>query len=133
MNHLNLSPQNLIIEQGELKGKGTICNQNITSESIKERSYKVGSVFQDPRSQFFTLHVKTEISFPSENHGVSTDKMQRNISETVDRLKFSPLMGRKPFDLSSGEKQKVALASVYSLGVKVYVLEEDLWESYFLI
>lgn len=59
--------------------------------------------------------------------------MQRNISEAVDRLKLSPLMGRKLFDLSSGEKQKVALASVYSLGVKVYVLEEDLWESYFLI
>lgn len=109
---------------GELKGRGTVCHQNIKVESIKERSYKVGSVFQDPRSQFFTMHVKTEISFPSENHGIPTDKMQKNVSKTVDSLKLSPLMERKIFDLSSGEKQKVALASVYALGAKVYVLDE---------
>lgn len=110
--------------KGELKGKGTVCKQNITSESIKERSYKVGSVFQDPRSQFFTMHVKTEISFPSENHGIHTDKIQKSISKTVDNLKLLPLMERKIFDLSSGEKQKVALASVYALGSEVYVLDE---------
>ncbi len=110
--------------RGELEGKGLVCGQSIKTESIRDRSYKVGSVFQDPRSQFFTMHVKTEISFPSENYGVPTDKIQENVSKTVDSLNLSSLMERKIFDLSSGEKQKVALASVYALGSEVYVLDE---------
>ena len=89
-----------------------------------EFSPLVGSVFQDPRSQFFTLHVKTEIPFPSENLGTPMDKMQEQYEKAVDVLQIQGLLGKSIFDLSSGEKQKVAIASIYMVGVGIYVLDE---------
>ena len=50
--------------EGDLSGKCRVCGMDIAEHETGEFSPLVGSVFQDPRSQFFTLHVKTEIPFP---------------------------------------------------------------------
>ncbi|WP_122642129.1 ABC transporter ATP-binding protein [Luxibacter massiliensis] len=110
--------------EGDLSGSCRICNMNIKEHETGDFSSLVGSVFQDPRSQFFTLHVKTEIPFPSENLETPLEKMQTQYKKSVDALEIQDLLGKNIFDLSSGEKQKVAIASIYMVGVGIYVLDE---------
>lgn len=73
---------------------------------------------------FLHFMVKTEIPFPSENLGKPMDKMQEQYEKAVDVLQIQGLLGKSIFDLSSGEKQKVAIASIYMVGVGIYVLDE---------
>lgn len=110
--------------EGEIKGQCTVFDMEITEHETGDYSAKIGSVFQDPRSQFFTLHVKTEIPFPSENLGTKQTIIQKQYCDAVERFEIQGLLSKSIFDLSSGEKQKVALASVYTAGVSAYVLDE---------
>lgn len=110
--------------EGNISGKCTVCDMDIEKHETGDFAPYIGSVFQDPRSQFFTLHTQTEIAFPGENLGVKRDILQNNYRKSVTELKIEHLIGKKIFDLSSGEKQSVALASVYAADVKVYVLDE---------
>jgi len=70
--------------EGNAKGRCSVCNMDISEHEVGDYSAYVGSVFQDPRSQFFTLHVKTEISFPSENLGIPIDVIQHRYRNTVE-------------------------------------------------
>ena len=105
-------------------GNCQICGMDISEHETGDYSAYVGSVFQDPRSQFFTLHVKTELPFPSENLGIPMEQIQKRLDRTVKELHIESLLQKSIFQLSSGEKQKVAVASVYTAGVNIYVLDE---------
>ncbi len=110
--------------EGSISGTCTVCNMDIEKHETGDFAPYIGSVFQDPRSQFFTLHTQTEIAFPGENLGIKRGVLQNNYRKSVTQLKIEHLIGKKIFDLSSGEKQSIALASVYAANVKVYVLDE---------
>ena len=110
--------------EGKLSGNCQICGMDISEHETGDYSAYVGSVFQDPRSQFFTLHVKTELPFPSENLGIPMGEIQKRLNGTVKELHIESLLQKSIFQLSSGEKQKVAVASVYTAGVNIYVLDE---------
>ena len=110
--------------EGKLSGNCQICGMDISEHETGDYSAYVGSVFQDPRSQFFTLHVKTELPFPSENLGIPMEQIQKRLDGTVKELHIESLLQKSIFQLSSGEKQKVAVASVYTAGVNIYVLDE---------
>ena len=89
-----------------------------------ELSAKVGSVFQNPRSQFFSLDSDSEIAFGMENAGIPREEMQRRVRDTAKELNIEHLLHRKLFELSGGQKQMIAIASVYALGPGIYVLDE---------
>lgn len=108
----------------DLQGEVFVSGLDIKTASIRDISRRVGSVFQDPRSQFFTLHVKSELAFPSENYGIESHIMQMQIKKAVQDLHLNTLMTRSIFTLSSGEKQKIAVASVYALEPDIYVFDE---------
>lgn len=110
--------------EGEISGSCLVHGMEISSHETSDYAAMVGSVFQDPRSQFFTLHVNTEIPFPSENLGMPMGEIQKNFQQAVEELEISNLLGKSIFHLSSGEKQKVAIASVKTAGVFTYVLDE---------
>lgn len=110
--------------EGDISGSCTVCGLNIEEHETGDLSAQVGSVFQDPRSQFFTTNVRTELPFPGENLGLPQRVLQENLSRTVSELSLTSLYEKSLFTLSSGEKQKVATASVYAAGVSVYVLDE---------
>lgn len=110
--------------EGQISGSCNVCGMDISKHETGDYSAFVGSVFQDPRSQFFTLHVRTEIPFPSENLGTPTPVIQDRFQNTVRQLDISNLLNKSIFQLSSGEKQKVAVASIYTANVQVYVLDE---------
>jgi energy-coupling factor transport system ATP-binding protein len=96
----------------------------IKKVSLRELTRKVGSVFQDPRSQFFTLHTLSELAFASENLGLPGPVIRAQIQKTIQNLNMAAIGEKSLFALSSGEKQKVAIASVYTLEPEIYVLDE---------
>lgn len=87
---------------------------------------KIGLVFQYPEHQMFEETVMAEIAFGPKNVGVGEDEMEnvvRRAMETVN-LNFEELKDRSPFELSGGQKRKVAIASVVAMSPKVLVLDE---------
>ena len=110
--------------EGHLSGKCTVCDMAIGNHEVGDYSPYIGSVFQDPRSQFFTLHVNTEIPFQSENLQHDRLAIQGKYQEATEVFDPYTLLGKDIFSLSSGEKQKVAVASAYTAGVHIFVLDE---------
>ena len=109
---------------GEVTGTTYVDGKDIQDYPIYEVSEYVGSVFQNPRSQFFNVDTDSEISFGMENLTYPREKMKERISKTVADLDIAHLTGRSIFELSGGEKQKVAFASIYAMSPSIYLLDE---------
>ena len=109
---------------GELEGSITRDNENILDVPMYKISSHVGSVFQNPRTQFFNVDTDSEIAFGIENKAVPPKELHWRLDETAEALHINSLRGRSIFELSGGEKQKIAFASVYAMNPDVYLLDE---------
>jgi len=109
---------------GRLQGTIRVAEMDVESTPIQQLARKVGSVFQDPRSQFFTLDVMTELAFPGENFGLSGAVIRDNMMTVINDLELYDIVDRRLCNLSNGEKQKVAIASVYTVASAIFVLDE---------
>ena len=89
-----------------------------------ELARKVGSVFQNPKSQFFNLDTDSELAFGLENEGRPPDEIRKRVAATVDALHLQELQARNIFSLSGGQKQLLAFGSVYAMGPEIFVLDE---------
>ena len=69
--------------EGTLAGSAEVCGMNIRETPLEEIAKKVGSVFQNPRSQFFCVDTTGELAFGCENMGLPEDEIRRRIDETV--------------------------------------------------
>ena len=110
--------------EGTLTGKVQVKDKNPEKVELYELATYVGSVFQNPKAQFYTLITDTEIVFACENMGMDRDEILSRFDTTVDAMHLESLIGRNLFTLSGGEKQKIACASVYALQPDVLVLDE---------
>ena len=109
---------------GTLEGQVLIDGRDSASVTLYELSQKVGSVFQNPRSQFFSLDSTSEIAFGCENTGVPREEMYRRIGQVSRDLDMDNLLDRNLFALSGGEKQKIACASAAAMQPVIFVLDE---------
>lgn len=109
---------------GELTGEYFLDGRSVKEIPINEIGTIVGSVFQDPRSQFFTSNTTDEIVMGMENNAFPREEMEDRFLQTISQIGVEPLLGKSIFPLSSGEKQKIAIASVYTMLPKVLVLDE---------
>lgn len=109
---------------GTLEGQVLIDGKDSASVTLYELSQKVGSVFQNPRSQFFSLDSTSEIAFGCENTGVLREEMYRRIGQVSRDLDMANLLDRNLFALSGGEKQKIACASAAAMQPAIFVLDE---------
>ena len=109
---------------GTLEGQVLIDGRDSASITLYELSQKVGSVFQNPRSQFFSLDSTSEIAFGCENTGVPREEMYRRIGQVSRDLDMADLLDRNLFALSGGEKQKIACASAAAMQPAIFVLDE---------
>ena len=60
--------------------------------SLFDISLKVGSVFQNPRSQFFNVDTTSELAFGPENHGMAEDIVRERVGQVATQLKLEPLL-----------------------------------------
>ena len=109
---------------GELSGEILLDGESLAGLPMYRIAEKVGSVFQNPRTQFFNVDTDSEIAFGMENEAVPQAQMERRVLETAKMLHMENLLGRSIFALSGGEKQKIAFASVYAMNPEVYLLDE---------
>ncbi|SEL09603.1 energy-coupling factor transport system ATP-binding protein [Ruminococcus albus] len=110
--------------RGELNGRITVNGIDIPSAELYDLASIVGTVFQNPRSQFFSVDTDGEITFGTENIGIDPDEILKRKSEVVNELELKPLLGKSLFELSGGEKQKIACAGVSALMPDVMLLDE---------
>ncbi len=109
---------------GVLKGSVSVCGRDTKSMQVQELSAKVGSVFQNPRSQFFNINTTDEIAFAAENQNRSPELIESRIKNTASLLKIEDLLDRNIFELSGGEKQIIACAGIDVLSPDIVVLDE---------
>ena len=109
--------------QGELQGRVLVDGQEISSLPMYQIAAKVGSVFQNPRTQFFNVDTDSEIAFGIENEARPPRELAERVERTTEDLRIQSLRGRNIFELSGGEKQKIAFASVYAMNPEIYRLE----------
>lgn len=109
---------------GELTGDVFVDGEKLTDKQLYEIAKKIGSVFQNPKTQFFNTDTDGEIAFGMENSGVPREEIVKRVKKTADDLNITNLLNRSIFSLSGGEKQKIAFASVYAMNPEVYLLDE---------
>ena len=110
--------------EGTLSGQTIVDGIDVKNASLYALSGVVGSVFQNPRTQFFTVDTTSEIAFGCENLAINADEINLRIEKTVSALKIEDLLNRSLFALSGGEKQKIACASVSAMEPDIFVLDE---------
>ena len=110
--------------EGELKGFCYIQGKDTAELSIGEVGELAASVFQDPRSQFFTINSSTEVAFGLENHGVSKDKITHRVNEAFELFSLEKLKNRNVYELSSGERQLVSILSAWAMDTDILLLDE---------
>ena len=110
--------------KGELTGEIRVDGRDITKIPLYEIAESTGSVFQNPRSQFFNVDTDSELSFACENLGYPKDEITARINATVKDFKIQRLLGKSLFHLSGGEKQIIACASVCATAPDVIILDE---------
>uniref|UniRef100_UPI0025E8849F ABC transporter ATP-binding protein n=1 Tax=Ruminococcus sp. TaxID=41978 RepID=UPI0025E8849F len=108
----------------DLQGDITVFGSNIRNTAIEDLAGTVGSVFQNPRSQFFCVDTTAEIAFGCENMGLPDVEIQKRIDKTVADMHIEKLQNRSIFNLSGGEKQKIACAGVSAMLPELIVLDE---------
>lgn len=110
--------------EGKMSGKVIIDDKDVTGQTIYDFNGKIGTVFQNPRSQFLNVDTTSEIAFGCENYGIEQQEILRRIGQAIGEMKIQNLMGRNLFALSGGEKQKVACASVSAMEPDIFILDE---------
>lgn len=110
--------------KGKMQGEAFASGKDISKLLLHEVGHIVGTVFQDPRSQFFTTTTDEEIAFGLQTICKSRDEIKQRVEEVYAELDIEELKGKSVFELSSGQKQKIAIASIYAMNPKVLILDE---------
>jgi energy-coupling factor transport system ATP-binding protein len=107
-----------------MTGRVVVDGLETTAHSIPELAAHVGLVFQNPATQLFNAIVEEEVAFAPRNLGLPAEEVAARVAFALDATGISPLRSRAINTLSSGEQQRVAIASVLALRPQVLVLDE---------
>ncbi|UTD06544.1 ABC transporter ATP-binding protein [Treponema denticola] len=109
---------------GELSGDILIDGGSVKERELYDTALIIGTVFQNPRTQFYNVDTTGELAFGCENRGLPEQEIYTRIDRTVAHFRMASLMDRNIFRLSDGEKQKIACASVNVSEPKIILLDE---------
>ncbi len=113
-------------QNGEVRAFGEIITEDRLNEKRFRRFFrsKIGLVFQNPDIQNFSPTVRDELAFGPMQKGLHGEELDRVVDRAMDLLGIETLGDRYPYRLSSGEKKRVAIASVLTVDPEVYLLDE---------
>lgn len=111
---------------GILRGEGEVrvCSMPIEDSSLGQIRAAVGLVFQDPDDQLFSQSVFDDVAFGPLYMGLDSDLVLNRVSESLAAVGLEGYEARVPHHLSSGEKKRVAIASVLAMEPEIMVLDE---------
>lgn len=108
-------------------GKVYIDGEELWKEKsrLREIRFKVGLVFQYPEYQLFEETCYKDIAFGPKNMGLDEGEIDKRIRETARLVGLDErLLGKSPFELSGGQKRRVAIAGVMAMDPKILILDE---------
>ncbi|MHA1734497.1 MAG: energy-coupling factor ABC transporter ATP-binding protein [Promethearchaeota archaeon] len=108
----------------EYSGTVIVGGKPVEAHSIADLSRSVGFVFQNPENQLVALNVERELAFGPENLGLDRDEIRERVDRAIERVGISHLRNSSPFNLSGGEQQRVAIASVLAMEPDILLLDE---------
>jgi len=112
------------IIEGFREGSVRVKGKDVADEELRNLSQMVGTVFQNPETQFFTLSVLNEIAFGPENLCLPREEIDRRIKDVVKTVDIEDLIKKDIMSLSGGQKQRVATASVLAMRPSILILDE---------
>ena len=110
--------------EGEFSGEIYIDGEDIAEKEIYEISEKLGLILQNPESQLFSMTVEEELAFGPENLGIKREEIGDRISWALKLVGMERFRDAFPYQLSGGEKQKIAIASLLTMKPEILVLDE---------
>lgn len=116
------------------EGKYIFDDDDITEKKLNDTAFsksfhkRIGFIFQNSNAQLFCSTVYDEVAFGPRQMALSEKKVQSRVNDCLELLNIKDLKDREPYNLSGGEKKRVAIASVLSLNPEVLVLDEPLNE-----
>ncbi len=110
--------------QGEFNGECISFDKKAGESSVTEYVSFTGSVFQNPKTQYFNVDTTSELAFPCENSGMSSKEICDRVEECAKEFELEKLLNRSIFKLSGGEKQRIAFGVASMLKPSLLVLDE---------
>jgi cobalt/nickel transport system ATP-binding protein len=111
-------------------GRYRAFGEDVTEDHLEDEQFsrgfrsRIGFVFQNSDAQVFSLTVREEIAFGPLNMGLAADAVEQRVADTLELLEIGDLAERAPYQLSGGEKKRVAIASVLVMNPEVLLFDE---------
>lgn len=109
---------------GRIKGKVTVDGVDVRSSSVYELGTRIGIVFQDPDSQLCNLYVQEEVGFGPANLKMPREEILRRVDESLAQVGESAIKHKLIYEISGGQKHRVAIASILAMNPKIIIFDE---------
>ena len=112
------------VNEGKFEGRVLLRGEDVTDIPVRQRGRDIGLVMQDPEGQFCTFTVEEELAFGLENHAVPVDKIGERVRDALELIGLPEFAERPLSDMSGGQKQKIAIASIVAMAPDILLLDE---------
>ena len=114
--------------QGQYIFQGTEVSRKLLQQQSWSKSFhqKIGYLWQKPESQLFCSTVEEELAFGPLQMGLTKEKIQHRVQDTLELLGIEHLRERTPYTLSGGEQKKTAIGAILTMNPTIWILDEPM-------